>query len=97
MATEHTAGPTSPDGLAIWMYAWWTIVGTLLGLGIAGLLTIGLILVPLGMSLALIGVLVPALRNRSAALLLAGLGVSVLYLAWLNKGGPGVVCEGLGL
>jgi hypothetical protein len=89
-------GPTSQGGLGIWMYAWWIVVGILLGLGTAGLLTIGLILLPLGVSLALVGILVPVLRNRSAVFLLAGLGLSVLYVAWLNRGGPGAVCEGSG-
>jgi hypothetical protein len=90
--TADGAG-TSQDRPATWAYAWWLLVGALLGLGIAALLTIGVILLALGTGLALIGLRAAALRNRSATATLAGVAAPALYLAWLNRGGPGEVCR----
>lgn len=87
------ASPPTKDRPAIWMYGWWLLVGALLGLGIAALLTVGVLFLPLASGLAIIGILAPALRNRSAVATLAGVAVPALYLAWLNRGGPGDVCE----
>jgi len=79
-----------------WAFVWWTVVGALLGLGLASILTIGLVLLLVGCVLAVVGCLLRPLRNHSAAAVPAGLGLAVLYLAWLNRGGPGRVCETTG-
>jgi hypothetical protein len=84
-----TLPDTSPAG---WAYAWWVVVGALLGIGIAALLSIGVVLLLLAAVLSVIGARMPALQNRSASAIPAGVGVAVLYLAWLNRGGPGEVC-----
>jgi hypothetical protein len=66
------------------------------GLGIAALLSVGLALLLLAGVLALIGARTPALRNRSVSAIPAGVGSAALYLAWLNRDGPGRVCETTG-
>lgn len=81
---------------APWAYGWWLLVGGLLGVGIAGILTIGVFVLPVAIVLAVTGALRPALRNSSAAATLAGLALPVLYIAWLNRGAPGRVCETTG-
>ena len=80
----------------MWKYTYWLIVGALAGLGIAALLTIGLLFLLLAGALALIGARTPALRNRSVLAVPAGVGLAVLYLAWLNRDGPGRVCHTTG-
>jgi hypothetical protein len=64
-----------------------------LGLGIAALLSIGIVLLALAGVLASVGALVPALRGRGMLAIPAGVGLAPLYLAWLNRDGPGTVCE----
>jgi hypothetical protein len=93
MKAEHVSSPNSGSRPALWAFAWWTVVGALLGLGFASILTIGLVLLLASCVLTVTGVLLTALRNRSAAAVPGGLSVAVLYLAWLNRGGPGRVCE----
>jgi hypothetical protein len=80
----------------VWSYAWWLVVGALAGMGIAALLSIGLVLLLLAGVLAVIGARTPSLRNRSVLAIPAGVGTAVLYLAWINRDGPGNVCETTG-
>src|SRR4051812_20431501 len=80
----------------VWSWAWWVLVGALVGVGIAALLTIGVLLLLLAGVLAAIGARTPSLRNRSALAVPAGVGLAVLYLAWLNRHGPGTVCNTTG-
>lgn len=77
----------------VWAYAWWVVVGAVLGFGAAAMLTIGILVLPVGVALAAIGVRQPALRTRAVAGVIAGFGLVALYLAWLNRGGPGTVCH----
>ena len=76
-----------------WAYGWWLLVGVLAGIGIAGLLTVGVVFLAAAVVLGAVGLGVPALRSRAAVVLPAGLAVVPAYLAWLNRGGPGSVCE----
>lgn len=76
-----------------WAHIWWLLVGTLVGLGIEGLLTIGPFFLLAAGVLTVIGMVMPQLRNTSSVTTLAGIGLAVLYLAWLNRAGPGEVCE----
>ena len=94
MMTEQVSSPNWRSRPAPWWaFAWWTVVGALVGLGIASLLTIGLVLLLVAGVLAVVGFRLRPLRNHSVAAVPAGLGVAALYLAWLNRGGPGRVCE----
>ena len=76
-----------------WAYGWWLAVGLLAGIGIAGLLTVGIVFLVAAVVLGAVGVAVPALRSRAVVVVPAGLAVVPAYLAWLNRDGPGSVCE----
>jgi hypothetical protein len=91
--TESVAAPAPTTPPPTWTYAWWFLVGALLGLGVLALLTIGVLFLLAAALLAGIGVGMSVLRNRSVVAIPAGVGLSVLYLAWLNRDGPGDVCE----
>ena len=47
-----------------WTYAWWLVVGVLLGVGVAGLLSVGVFFLVAALVLTGIGLGVSALRNR---------------------------------
>ncbi|MFJ3639600.1 hypothetical protein ACIPRD_07600 [Streptomyces sp. NPDC090108] len=73
-----------------WFFAWFT-VGALASLGVLSLLSVGLYLLPAALAAAAL----LALRPRSHAGLpglVSGLGIPLLYVAFLNRGGPGTVC-----
>ena len=57
-----------------------------------GLASIGLFLLALAAVLVAVGFAVPALRRPSVPGFLIGLSAAPLYIAWLNRGGPGMVC-----
>lgn len=78
---------------ASWAYAWWWVVGALVGIGIEALLTVGVISLVVAGVLGVVGLRTRSLRNSSAVGVVAGIGASVLYLAWLNRGGPGEICR----
>lgn len=75
-----------------WGFVWWLLVGAMAGFGVASLLTIGAAFLALAAILAAVGLVVPALRTRAVSAIPAGVGLVVLYLGWLNRGGPGRVC-----
>ena len=74
-------------------YVIWTLVGALVGLGLLSILTIGLQVLAVALVVTIIGVAVPGFRNQSVVAAVSGLGLPVLYVAWLNRGGPGTVCK----
>ena len=90
-----TTGQASQRRPGPWGYLWWTATGVLVGFGVVSLLTIGVFLLPAGMVLAVVGSVWGPLRNRSVIALVGGLAAAPLYLAWLNREGPGTVCEAL--
>jgi hypothetical protein len=67
-------------------------VGALVAFGVAGLATIGLFLLALAAVLVALALVVPSLRPPSVPGLLVGLSTAPLYIAWLNRSGPGTVC-----
>src|SRR3954471_16914391 len=78
--------------VAPWTYGYWAVVGALVGVGVAALLSVGIAFLALAMTLTVVGVLVPALRRPSALAVVGGLAVAPLWIAWLNRDGPGNVC-----
>jgi hypothetical protein len=78
---------------APWKYVWWALVGGLFGTGLIGILTIGLPLIVAGALLLAIGMKASALRNDSMRGVVLGPVAPLLCLAWLNRDGPGAVCE----
>ena len=75
-----------------WGLAWWLLVGVVAAVGVASLLTIGVVFLALAAILVAVGLTSPALRTRAVVAVPAGVGLVVLYLAWINRGGPGTVC-----
>ncbi len=75
-----------------WAVLVWGVVGALVAFGVAGLATIGIFLLALAAVLVAVALAVPALRRPSVPGLLLGLSTAPLFIAWLNRGGPGTVC-----
>ena len=69
----------------------WALAGALLALGLVTPFTLGPVLLPLGLA---VGAATAVWRGAGPACvgLLAGAGVIPLFLAYLNRGGPGDVC-----
>ncbi|WP_193613410.1 hypothetical protein [Nocardioides lijunqiniae] len=70
----------------------WCVVGAALATGVAGLLTIGVVVLPLAVvagaaTLWLVGL------DRGLAGLVSGLSAAPLLVAWGSRGGPGEVCR----
>ncbi|MCR6033346.1 hypothetical protein GGQ22_18170 [Nocardioides sp. zg-579] len=89
------AGPSASLRPPPWSYAWWALTGAVVGFGVVGLLTIGIFLLPVGLALLVVGCLWKPLQNSSATAAVGGLAAAPLYLAWVNRDGPGTVCETL--
>lgn len=70
----------------------WGVVGTLGSFGVAALPTVGVFLLAGAAVVAAIALAVPALRPPCTPGFLVGLSTAPLFLAWLNRGGPGLVC-----
>lgn len=71
----------------------WAVVGATVGLGVVSLLTWGIVL--LVAAAALTGILVWRTTPHSTEIVLGGatgLAVVSLFVAWLNRHGPGEVC-----
>ncbi|MER5913854.1 hypothetical protein ABT124_26075 [Streptomyces sp. NPDC001982] len=73
-----------------WFCAWF-LVGALASLGLLTVLTVGVFLLPATLVAA---VFLATRRGSRAGLagLVSGLGMPLLYVAFLNRGGPGSVC-----
>ena len=86
--------PTRPRSTAvpIWPFFLWMLAGAGLVLGLLGILTIGILVLPVAVALAIVLTRWPRTRNRTAAGLLSGLGLVPLFVAYLNRAGPGTVC-----
>lgn len=73
-----------------WFLAW-LAVGGCVALGLAALLSVGLVLIVLG-ALAAVFLLRKGHRNAVVGGI-TGLSLPLFYLAYLNRGGPGNVCR----
>jgi len=72
-------------------FAAWFAVGAGLSLGILGAMSIGVFVLPVAVAAAV----VLATRHRGGDGLIglvSGLGVPLLYVAYLNRSGPGMIC-----
>lgn len=87
-AVPEARDATSPAPVHV---AGWVLVGMCLAFGILGAFTIG----PLALLVA-VALTVITLRlgggNVAAVGVLVGIGAALLYVAWVNRGGPGNVC-----
>ena len=95
--TQAPASPAVPTAARPprWAYAWWALTGAVVGIGVAGLLTVGILVLPVGLALVVAGCLWRPLSGRAAVAAVGGLAAAPLYLAWVNRDGPGTVCEAL--
>jgi hypothetical protein len=78
-----------------WSFFAWPIVGAGLAFGILGLMTIGIYILPI----ALVGLLALVKwggNRKSSAGLISGVGLPIIYIAYLNRGGPGDICTPYG-
>ena len=82
---------------AWWAYIWWAATGALVSFGVVSLLTIGVFLIPVALVLFVVGMLLAPLRNQATIVMIGGLAAAPLYIAWLNRQGPGTVCEPYGV
>ncbi|WP_392542725.1 hypothetical protein [Oryzobacter telluris] len=72
---------------------WWALVGALGAFSVAALLTIGVFVLPVVLVLGAIGLWSARLRPGILPGLLLGGSLVPLWLAFLNRSGPGRVCE----
>lgn len=73
--------------------AYWILVGTLVGFGIAGLLSIGIFLLTAAVVLFTAGVVIRPIDNRAAPAILMGAALAPCLVAWWNRQGPGEFCH----
>lgn len=88
--------PTRDNGRATTAgsIAYWMLVGALVTFGLAAMLTIGVLLLAAAAGLAILGARLAVDRRLSPAALIGG-AAAPLYIAWLNRRGPGVICEAI--
>jgi len=75
-------------------YVIWNLIGTGYGIGLAGMASIGIFVLPV----AILSTILVATRprfHRGISGLCSGLAVPLLYIGYLNRGGPGNVCSAL--
>jgi hypothetical protein len=85
---------TSPPTLSRLPWVWftaWLLVGAGYAVSLVGIASIGLFVVPLPV---LATVLLVRRQHATSGLpgLISGLGVPLLYVAYLNRAGPGTIC-----
>ncbi len=76
----------------IWPFFAWAAVGAGACLALLGVLSIGLFVLPLVLAALIALLLWPGGRTVAALGAISGLGLVPLFVAYLNRGGPGDVC-----
>jgi hypothetical protein len=74
-----------------WWFPAWIVVGAAYGLGLLAVLSFGVV----ALAIAVAATLVLVFRYRAVAAwpgLIVGAALPVLYVAFLNRSGPGTVC-----
>jgi hypothetical protein len=91
------AGELPPPGpgarVRIWPFFAWAVVGAGGCLALAAVFTIGIFVEPAVIAVAAGLLAWGGSRTIAAVGLLSGLGLVPLYIAFLNRGGPGDVCS----
>jgi hypothetical protein len=83
--------PTSPQ-LGWGRFAAWLLLGVGYSFAVLGAMTIGVLILPV----VIVGTLLVRPRAKGGTVgLLSGLGLPFLYVAFLNRDGPGTVCVAL--
>jgi hypothetical protein len=73
-------------------FAGWTLAGAGLCLGVLSAFTVGIVVLPVALLLTGVMLVRRRTRNGSALGLVSGAGLVPLYIAYLNRSGPGDVC-----
>jgi hypothetical protein len=73
-----------------WFLAWF-VLGAGYALSLLGALTIGVFILPFVLGATVVVVRRPGSRAGGAGLI-SGLGLPLLYVAYLNRDGPGTIC-----
>jgi hypothetical protein len=68
-------------------YVYWAVAGGLVAFGIAGILSIGLPLLLIGLAMVGVGLSKPTLRNRSTLAALIGIAAVAVYVVWVSTTG----------
>jgi hypothetical protein len=96
MSTEPSAShpATPPPASTRLRWAWfaaWLIIGAGYALSLLGAASIGLFVLPLPV---LATILIARRQHAGSGLpgLISGLGIPLLYVAYLNRAGPGTIC-----
>ncbi|MFC9279172.1 hypothetical protein [Streptomyces collinus] len=89
---KANAGPSGRAG--DWGWGWflgWFVLGACAAVGLATVVTAGLLLVLLAAAVA--SLLLRKGPTNAMAGLPSGIALPVLYIAYLNRSGPGTVCD----
>ena len=79
----------------LWSFLAWPVVGAALSFGVLALMTIGIFILPFAL-LGLFILLKWGGDRRSSVGLISGVGLPLLYVAFLNRDGPGTICSPYG-
>ncbi len=79
----------------LWSFLAWPVVGAALSLSVLGAMTIGIFVLPFSL-LGLLALLKWGGNRKSSVGLISGAGLPFLYVAFLNRNGPGMVCTPYG-
>lgn len=83
------------EALKVWSFIAWPVVGAALSLSVLGAMTIGIFVLPFAL-LGLLALLKWGGNRKSSVGLISGAGLPFLYVAYLNRNGPGTVCSPYG-
>jgi hypothetical protein len=73
------------------MFLLWMVAGLLLSLGLVGIASIGIFVLPVAVVLTLLLIRYDRGARRAAGTLV-GAALPIFYVAFLNRGGPGIAC-----
>lgn len=81
-------------GPSWWTFIAWPLVGAALAFSIVGAMTIGLFILPFATA-ALLALLKWGGNRQSSVGLISGIGLPLFYIAFLNRNGPGLICDSM--
>lgn len=73
----------------------WPIIGAALSFSVLGAMTIGVFVFPFAIA-ALLALLKWGGNRKSSVGLISGVGLPLLYIAFINRSGPGMICTTFG-